>query len=104
MPFRTIPEKEVLLYAVLNGLPLHDDAECPYASRSHRFAMRDMLVRLEEHNPGTRHALLRGQDRLQPILQSALPRLPKAACSKCGQTTSGDGLCAACTWRASPDA
>lgn len=100
MPFRTIPEKEVLLYALLNDLPLHDEAECPYAARSQRFAMRDVLVRLEEQTPGTRHALLRGQERLQPILQASLPPLAKGACPACGQTTSGDGLCAACTWRA----
>jgi uncharacterized protein (TIGR00269 family) len=89
-----------LLYALLNDLPLHDEAECPYAARSQRFAMRDVLVRLEQQTPGTRHALLRGQERLQPILQASLPPLVKGVCTACGQTTSGDGLCAACTWRA----
>lgn len=88
MPFRTIPEKEVLLYAVLNDLPIHDDAECPYAARSHRFAMRDVLVGLEAQTPGTRHALVRGQYRLQPILQAALPKTPLSACPECGEATS----------------
>ena len=95
LPFRSIPDKEVLLYAVLNGLPLHHEAECPYAARSHRFALRDMLVQLEEITPGTRHALVKGADRLKPILQAALPALPVASCSACGEPTSGT-LCKAC--------
>jgi uncharacterized protein (TIGR00269 family) len=95
LPFRSIPEKEVLLYAVLHGLPLHHEAECPYAARSHRFAMRDVLVGLEAHNPGTRHALVRGAERLKPILQQALPPIEVASCPGCGEPTSGD-LCVAC--------
>ncbi len=98
MPFRHIPEKEVLLYAVLNGLPLHDEAECPYAARSHRFFLRDMLVQLEEQNPGTRHALVRGQDRLKPILAAALPRIAVSSCPDCGEPTSG-ARCIACSLR-----
>lgn len=118
MPFRTIPEKEVLLYAVLHGLPVHQEerdedgkedgaeegkggssAECPYASRSHRFALRDVLVQLETTTPGTRHALVRGQERLKPILRQALPMPPLNACEKCQEPTSG-AVCVACTLRA----
>jgi uncharacterized protein (TIGR00269 family) len=99
LPFRTIPEKEVLLYAVLNGLPLHHEAECPYAARSHRFLLRDMLVRLEEHNPGTRHALVKGAERLKPILQQALPAMAVASCPDCGEPTSGT-RCVACGMKA----
>lgn len=99
LPFRSIPEKEVLLYAVLHGLPLHHEAECPYAARSHRFAMRDVLVGLEAHNPGTRHALVRGAERLKPILQAALPEIAVMSCPGCGEPTSGD-LCVACQLRA----
>lgn len=99
LPFRTIPEKEVLLYAVLHGLPLHHGAECPYAARSHRFLLRDMLVKLEEHNPGTRHALVRGAERLKPILQGALPAMAVASCPECGEPTSG-ARCMACAMKA----
>ncbi len=99
MPFRTIPEKEVLLYALLNGLPLHDEAECPYAARSHRFLLRDVLVGLEEQTPGTRHALVRGQERLKPILAAALPALALASCPECGEPTSG-ARCVACSLKA----
>ncbi|MEA3137458.1 MAG: hypothetical protein QOC71_1739 [Thermoplasmata archaeon] len=99
LPFRSIPEKEVLLYAVLNGLPLHHEAECPYAARSHRFALRDMLVKLEEQTPGTRHALVKGAERLKPILQAALPAVAVASCPACGEPTSG-ALCMACAMKA----
>lgn len=103
MPFRTIPDKEVLLYAVLHGLPIHqaDDglAECPYAERSHRFALRDMLVQLEELHPGTRHALVKGQERLKPILAAALPPIAVASCPTCGEPTSGT-RCVSCSLRA----
>ncbi|MEK6985548.1 MAG: TIGR00269 family protein [Candidatus Thermoplasmatota archaeon] len=98
MPFRNIPEKEVLLYALLNGLPLHDEAECPYAVRSQRFFLRDLLVKLEEQTPGTRHALVRGQDRLKPILAAALPPIALASCPSCGEPTSG-ARCVACSLR-----
>jgi uncharacterized protein (TIGR00269 family) len=99
LPFRGIPEKEVLLYAVLHGLPLHHEAECPYAARSHRFALRDMLVKLEEQTPGTRHALVKGAERLKPILQAALPAMAVSSCPECGEPTSG-AVCVACTLKA----
>lgn len=99
LPFRSIPEKEVLLYAVLHGLPLHQEAECPYAARSHRFLLRDVLVRLEEHGPGTRHALVKGAERLKPILQQALPAMEVRSCPECGEPTSGDA-CMACSMKA----
>ena len=68
LPLRTIPEKEVLLYALLEGLPLHDEAECPYAARANRFAMRDVLLGLEADQPGTRHRILAFQDKVKPAL------------------------------------
>ncbi|HUR26483.1 MAG TPA: TIGR00269 family protein [Candidatus Thermoplasmatota archaeon] len=98
LPFRSIPEKEVLLYAVLRGLPLHHEAECPYAARSHRFALRDVLVKLEEQTPGTRHALVKGAERLKPILQAALPTMAVASCPECREPTSG-AMCVACTMK-----
>ncbi|MEK6976122.1 MAG: TIGR00269 family protein [Candidatus Thermoplasmatota archaeon] len=99
LPFRSIPEKEVLLYAVLHGLPLHHEAECPYAARSQRFALRDVLAGLEAQTPGTRHALVKGAERLKPILQAALPPIAVASCPDCGEPTSG-ALCVACQLRA----
>ncbi len=98
LPFVNIPEKEVLLYCLLEGLPIHDEAECPYAARANRFAMRDILLGLEDKQPGTRHGLLKFQQRLKE-------RLPAdaggnlSACSECGAPTSGT-ICRPCLWHA----
>jgi uncharacterized protein (TIGR00269 family) len=83
----------------LEGLPIHDEAECPYAARSHRFALRDMVMALEAQTPGTRHAIVKGQERLKPILQAALPAMPVVSCPECGEATSG-ALCVACSLKA----
>lgn len=100
LPFRTIPEKEVLLYAMLHDLPLHHEAECPYAARAHRFRLRDMLWELEEATPGTRHSLVRGADRLKPLLlDAAVGGDGGTPCPTCGEPTSG-AACKACSWRA----
>ncbi|MGB0652944.1 MAG: TIGR00269 family protein [Thermoplasmatota archaeon] len=101
-PFRMVPEKEVLLYALLNDLPVHDEAECPYAARAHRFRMRDVLLELEAHTPGTRHSLLRGADRLKPLLLDHFDGERAGAsmspCTTCGEPTSGT-VCKACQWK-----
>lgn len=99
LPFRLIPEKEVLLYALLWGLPIHHEAECPYAARAHRFQMRDVLWRLEERSPGTRHSLVAGADRLKPLLIQQSERGGDRPCPACGGPASGT-TCKACSWRA----
>src|SRR5207249_11348636 len=55
-PLRMIPEKEVYLYSLLQGIEFHD-ATCPYAERAQRGRFRDIVHRLEEESPGTRHAI-----------------------------------------------
>ncbi len=99
IPFRTIPEKEVLLYALLNDLPIHDEAECPYAARAQRFFLRDTLLAIEERSPGTRHTLVKGLDKLKPLLADAFGAAGAGACSRCGEPASGE-LCKGCQWRA----
>lgn len=95
LPFRSIPEKEVLLYGFLEGLPLHDEAECPYAARAHRFEMRDVLTGLEARHPGTRHALLRGAERIRELLPEGNGT---GACPSCGGPSSR-GMCKVCQYR-----
>lgn len=108
VPFRTLPEKEVLLYALLQGLPIHDEAECPYAARAQRFALRDQLWQMEARAPGTRHRLIRFADTVKPLLQAAAGRGDAAGgdtiatCPECGEPTSArDGTaCRVCDWKA----
>lgn len=96
IPFRTIPEKEVLLYALLNDLPLHHEEECPYAARAGRFFLRERLWELEERAPGTRHKLLAFQDKLKPHIVTE--QAPLGQCERCGEPTSGT-VCKPCQWR-----
>lgn len=98
LPFRTVSEKEVLLYALLNGLPLHHEEECPYAARAHRFFLRDKLLEMEERNPGTRHSLLKFQDRVKPLLVDASGSVEMRTCVDCGEPTSSTA-CKVCAWK-----
>jgi uncharacterized protein (TIGR00269 family) len=91
LPLRMIPEKEVALYAILRGFAFHD-GECPYSLDATRGRYRDLLLDLEEKEPGTRHALVAGHDKLAPLLKSSTPL---RACAACGEPTSGE-RCRAC--------
>lgn len=95
LPLRTVPEKEVMLYAVLRGMEVHAD-QCPHMGRAARGPVKEMLLALEEANPGTRHTILRAHERLQPLLRAGLeaPRSP-ALCPRCGEPSAG-GVCQAC--------
>lgn len=91
MPLRLVPEKEVALYAILRGWSYHD-GECPYSADATRGRYRDLLLDLEEKEPGTRHALVAGYDRLAPLLTS---KASISACLTCGEPTSGE-TCRTC--------
>jgi uncharacterized protein (TIGR00269 family) len=93
-PLAQIPEREVFLYAHLNKIPF-DHGECPHAHAAARNVYRDVVWQLEEAIPGTRHALLRTQERLAPLLVG--PSGPGAAerCRECGEPATGT-LCRAC--------
>jgi len=96
-PLRMIPEKEVYLYALLRGIEFHD-ATCPYAERAQRGRFREILHRLEEESPGTRHAIVSGYDQMRPLLQSAFPPATLNACARCGEPTVR-AVCKACELR-----
>jgi len=96
-PLRMIPEKEVYLYALLRGIEFHD-ATCPYAERAQRGRFREILHRLEEDSPGTRHAIVSGYDQMRPLLQSAYPPATLNECARCGDPTVAT-VCKACELR-----
>jgi len=93
-PLRMIPELEVYLYAFLKGLRFHD-ANCPYAERAQRGRFKEILHRLEEESPGTRHAIVSGYDELRTVLQAAWPAATLNACAHCGEPTVHE-ICKAC--------
>lgn len=93
-PLRTIPEKEVYLYAMLRGISFHE-ATCPYAERAQRGRFGAIVAQLEEATPGTRHAILSTYDQLRPLMQANLGTGEPTPCEKCGQPAS-DAVCHAC--------
>jgi uncharacterized protein (TIGR00269 family) len=96
-PLRMVPELEVYLYAYLTKIPFHD-ANCPYAERAQRGRFKEILHRLEEESPGTRHAIVRGYDELRPAIQAGWPPASLRSCARCGEPTVHE-LCKACELR-----
>lgn len=97
-PLRAVPDKEVYLYAMLRGIRFYDGT-CPYAERAQRGRFRDIVNRLEADSPGTRHAIVRGYDRLRPLLAERFAAAPLHACPECGEPTGG-ARCKACELKA----
>lgn len=93
-PLRTIPEKEVYLYALFNNLKIHD-AICPYSERAMRGRYRSIVDVLEKYSPGTRHAILKTYDSIRPALEEIFPQANLHSC-KCGEPTLGE-KCQGCT-------
>jgi uncharacterized protein (TIGR00269 family) len=95
-PLAQVPEREVFAFATLTGLPF-DHGECPHAGRAARNVFREVLWRLEEELPGTRHALLRARERLVEALEAAGPTGTAGLCERCGEPATGP-LCRACQY------
>lgn len=92
-PLRSIPEKEVYLYAMLKDLPFSDN-ECPYADAALRNEYRSIINKLEDRSPGTRHAILSCYDSILPALRDLHPPASINICA-CGEPTIGS-RCMAC--------
>jgi uncharacterized protein (TIGR00269 family) len=85
-PLRMIPEKESYLYAMLREIRFHD-ATCPYSDRAVRGLFRDVLNKLEESIPGTRHSLLSSFDQMRPWLDEKSSVSKIRECRRCGEPT-----------------
>ncbi len=98
IPLRVIPEKEIMLYALLRGIPFHN-AECPYAVHASRGVYRDIIADIEDRNPGTRHSIVNSYDNMKELLLKKYPPAELNVCHNCGEPTSQD-LCKTCVLRA----
>jgi len=87
MPLRIIPEKEVMLYALLKNIEFHN-AECPYSLHASRRCYRDIIDNLEYNNPGTRHSILNSYDSIKTLLFEKYPPTKLNKCIQCGEPTS----------------
>jgi uncharacterized protein (TIGR00269 family) len=81
-PFRSIPEREVALYAILH-LEEYESTRCPYAATALRTEVRDMLNMYTLAHPSTKHALLHLGDRLCGS-EGGLKE-PVQTCARCGE-------------------
>src|SRR5438445_13505949 len=81
----------------MRGTELHG-ATRPYASRPQPGRLREIVHRLEEDSPGTRHAIVSGYDQMRPLLQSAYPPAALNECARCGAPTAST-VCKACELR-----
>lgn len=96
-PLAPIPEREVYLFARLEGLPF-DHGECPHARAAARNVFREVVWQLEDSLPGTRHSLLRTQQQLAELLaENEAPGVGPGRCEACGEP-SASRLCRACEY------
>ena len=96
-PLRDVPEKEVALYAHLADLPAHI-TECPHASEAYRGEIQDLLLRMEENHPGTRHSIMAGYEELAELAAGRYRDEESGdlgECDRCGSSTSGR-ICRKC--------
>lgn len=95
--FYEIPEKEVVIYALINGIFPETFVECPYAALGMRWEVRKAVNAWEEKHPGTKYAILRSLLQLLPILKKEYGGKPQT-CKVCGEPSTG-GICRACELR-----
>ena len=93
-PLRHVPESEVIAYGRAVGLSVCPK-ECPYVDEAYRLGVRVFLSEFEEKHPGTRHAIVRGFDRMAGALLNMYPRAALVPCRICGEPCMG-GVCQAC--------
>jgi len=92
-PLRKIPEKESLLFCLEEGLRFHD-RECPYSHEAARNMYREMIAKMEEDFPGTRHSILSSYDSIRGALRDSYPPAQLSTC-RCGEPTMGE-MCKSC--------
>jgi len=88
-PFRLTPEREVVFYAYLTGVPFQSIV-CPNASNSMRSSVRKFLTEFEEKHPGSLFAALKSFERAHATEGKNLQ-----LCKVCGEPTSRE-TCRVC--------
>ena len=92
-PLRMIPENEVLLFAMQNGIPFLRSS-CPYSEEASRNLFREIVLKMESEMPGARYSIAKSA----ASFSSARKKMNASKCTACGDITSGN-VCRACTLR-----
>ena len=93
-PLCEIPEKEVVLYAYLNGFDFQSVA-CPHGHEALRNDVRNFLNQMEQKHPGTKFTLQRTTEKLRELLAGSAEVSQLNECAKCGDPTPHE-VCEAC--------
>ena len=94
LPLRRIPEKEVVIYAILKGIHF-DSSWCPYYGKAQRNTFRSVINELEDRSPGTKFAIMNFSDKLKKMLESKSGAPELQRCKICGKPSSSD-ICSVC--------
>jgi tRNA-5-methyluridine54 2-sulfurtransferase len=93
-PLYRLSELETAAYAFLRGIDYIVD-ECPFAKGATSIAHKELLNRLEEASPGSKHNFLFGfLEKARPAFER-LDAVVLHECGSCGQVTTG-AVCAFC--------
>ena len=93
-PLYRLSELETAAYAFLRGIDYIVE-ECPFAQGATSIAHKEVLNRLEEASPGSKHNFLFGfLERARPAFERA-EDVTLQECTSCGQVTTG-AVCAFC--------
>lgn len=93
-PLCDIPEKEIVLYAYLNGIEFQS-IECPHGHEAVRNDIRGFLNQMEQKHPGSKFTLQRSAERIRELLAETAPLSELQQCERCGDPTPHE-LCEAC--------
>ncbi len=93
LPLKRIPEKEVMIYALVNGIKA-ERIWCPYYGRAERNEARDIITGLEEKHPGTAFSIANFGDAVKQSLKHH-PGNKLTRCRICGNPTESD-ICSVC--------
>ena len=91
-PFYFIPEKEVLIYALLQGIET-PDVECPYIVYSSRHVLRRWLNAVSEGDPGAKYRVMAVKNIVSRLVEGKPEEF--RSCTVCGMPSSGP-VCKAC--------
>jgi len=93
-PLFDIPEREIVLYAYLNGFEFQSIA-CPHGNQALRNDIRTFLNQMEQKHPGSKFTLLRTAEKLRDLLAEKTPLVELNNCEVCGDPTPNT-RCEAC--------
>ncbi len=93
-PLYRLSELETAAFAFLRGIDYIVE-ECPFAKGATSIAHKQVLDRLEEASPGSKHNFLFGfLEKAQPAFEK-IENVELLECTSCGQVTTG-AICAFC--------